>query len=135
MVQLTYKGVPFHFGETQCTTQEDLKQALLTLPALKPINYTSEVLVILMVDTSQLMVDFYLCQANLKKPKAHYFSCFSSILLNNQECHFSQPKLELYRLYQALRAYKIYLVGVCNLIIKVDARYIKGMLNNPDVAP
>ena len=29
----------------------------------------------------------------------------------------------------------IYIVGVQNLIIEVDARYIRGMLNNPDAAP
>jgi hypothetical protein len=30
---------------------------------------------------------------------------------------------------------KLYLVGVWSLIIKVDARYIKGMLANPDLNP
>ncbi len=34
-----------------------------------------------------------------------------------------------------MRAYKIFIVGVRNLIVEVDARYIKGMLNNPDIAP
>ena len=29
----------------------------------------------------------------------------------------------------------MFLVGVWNLIVEVDARYIKGMLNNPDIAP
>jgi hypothetical protein len=30
---------------------------------------------------------------------------------------------------------RLYLIGVRNLIIEVNARYIKGMLSNPDVAP
>ena len=29
----------------------------------------------------------------------------------------------------------MFLVGVRNLVVEVDARYIKGMLNNPDIAP
>ena len=29
----------------------------------------------------------------------------------------------------------MYLIGVRNLIIEVDARYIKGMLQNPNIAP
>jgi hypothetical protein len=30
---------------------------------------------------------------------------------------------------------KLYLIGVRNLVIEVDARYIKGMLRNPDLHP
>jgi hypothetical protein len=30
---------------------------------------------------------------------------------------------------------KLYLIGVCNLVVEVDARYIKGMLRNPDLHP
>ena len=33
-----------------------------------------------------------------------------------------------------MRAYKIFIVGVRNLIVEVDARYIHGMLNNPNIA-
>ena len=36
-------------------------------------------------------------------------------------------------MYYALQLLKLYLIGVQNLIIEVDARYIKGMLNNPDI--
>ena len=57
-----------------------------------------------------------------------------TITLNNRESHFSQPKLELYGLFQSLRALKLYLIGVRNLV-DVDARYIKGMLANPDLSP
>jgi hypothetical protein len=44
-------------------------------------------------------------------------------------------KLELYGLYHALGALRLYLIRVRNLIVEVDARYIKGMLSNPDIAP
>ena len=56
-------------------------------------------------------------------------------MLNEQEAHFSQPKLELYGLYHSLRAQKLHLIGVWNLIVEVNAKYIKGMLANPDIAP
>ncbi|KNZ82365.1 hypothetical protein J132_00180 [Termitomyces sp. J132] len=29
----------------------------------------------------------------------------------------------------------MYLIGIRNLIIEVDAHYIKGMLQNPDIQP
>ncbi|KIY50702.1 hypothetical protein FISHEDRAFT_71736 [Fistulina hepatica ATCC 64428] len=48
---------------------------------------------------------------------------------------YSQPKCELFGLMCALTACKIYLIGVHNLIVEVNARFIKGMLNNPDVHP
>ena len=43
--------------------------------------------------------------------------------------------MELYGLYHALRTLKLYLIGVRNLVIEVDVKYIKGMLKNPDIAP
>lgn len=46
-----------------------------------------------------------------------------------------QPKLELFGLYKALWAFRLYLIGVKNLVIKVDAKYIKGMLETPDLQP
>jgi len=30
---------------------------------------------------------------------------------------------------------KLYLIGLRNLIVKIDVKYIKGMLANPDIAP
>jgi hypothetical protein len=135
LVHLTCKDVPFEFGPAQVAAQADLKEALLNSPALRPINYNSDSLVILAVDTSQTAVGFYLCQANPHMHKKRYFTRFGLLPLNDRERRFSQPKLELYGLYRTLRTYKMFLVGVRNLIVKVDARYIKGMLNNPDIAP
>ena len=135
LVNLTRKGVPFLFGPDQLAAQEDLKTALLASPALRPIDYSSDSPVILAVDTSNIAVGFYLCQADLTDPRRRYFARFGSIALNDRERRFSQPKLELYGLFRALRAYKIFIIGVRNLIVEVDARYIRGMLNNPDISP
>jgi hypothetical protein len=46
-----------------------------------------------------------------------------------------QAKLELYGLFCTLHAYRIYIIGVKNLVVEVDTRYLKGMLNNPDIQP
>ena len=135
LVQLTHKDAPCEFGPAQIAAQEDLKQALLESPALCPIDYTSDSPVILAVDTSQITAGFYLCQADPDNLRKRYYTRFGSISLNDCECRFSQPKLELYVLFHALRAYKIFLIGIRNLIVKVDARYIKGMLNNLDTTP
>jgi len=124
LVNLMRKGIPFEFGPKQTVAQEDLKKALLASPALRPIDYSSDSPIILVVDTSIIAVGFYLCQADSDNPHKRFYMCFSSIALNNREQHFSQPKLELYGLFCALCAYKIFLVGVRNLIVKVDARYI-----------
>jgi hypothetical protein len=128
LVNLTRKDIPFEFGPAQVVAQ-----ALLNSPVLQPIDYNSDLLVILAVDTSQITVGFYLCQADVHMPKKGNFTGFGSLPLNDCEWRFSQPKLELYGLYHALHTYKMFLVGVCNLIVEVDARYIKGMLNNPDI--
>src|SRR5712691_4703337 len=135
LVKLTRKNVPFEFSLEQKAAQEDLKQALLNSPALRPINYSIDSPVVLAVDTSSIAVSFYLCQADTENPKKRYFARFGSIVLNEQEQHFSQPKLELYGLFRALCAYKIFIVSVWNLIVEVDTRYIRGILNNPDIAP
>ena len=55
--------------------------------------------------------------------------------MNKHKAKFSQPKLELYGLYRALRSWKLYLIGVQNLIVEVNTKYIKGMLANPDITP
>ena len=132
---LTRKDHPFIFGPKQLAAQEDLKQALLSSPALRPIDYSSEAPVILAVDTSHIAIGFYLCQCDPNEPSRRFYARFSSITLNDRECSFSQAKLELYGLFRALRALKIYLIGVRNLVVEVDARYIKGMLANPDLDP
>ena len=55
--------------------------------------------------------------------------------MNEREARYSQPKLELYGLFRALRAYRLHLYGVKKLQVEVDAKYIKGMLNEPDLQP
>src|SRR6266481_9908277 len=62
-------------------------------------------------------------------------SCFGSITWNNQESCYSQAKIEIYGLWCALQAYRLYIIGVKHLHVEIDVSYIKGMLNNPDIQP
>jgi len=133
--KLTRTGVPFEFGPDQQKAMDDLKQSLFNSPALLPIDYESSAPVILAVDTCNIAIGYFLAQCEEKNPKRRHFNRFRSLTLNDRESRFSQPKLELYGLYRALRELKLYLIGVRNLVIEVDARYIKGMLRNPDIAP
>src|SRR5438309_4893952 len=91
--------------------------------------------VILAVNTSYIAVGYILSQCDPRNPKVRYHARFGSITLNERESRFSQPKLELYGLYRAVRALRLYIIGLRNLVIEVDAKYIKGMLANPDIAP
>jgi hypothetical protein len=135
LVKLTHKGATFEFGAEQIAAQEDLKLALLSAPALRPLDYSSESPVILAVDTSYIAVGFFLCQCDSESPKARNYNRFGSITLNEREARFSQPKLEIYGLFRALRALRLWTIGVRNLVVETDARYIKGMLANPDIQP
>ncbi|KAF7350636.1 Integrase catalytic domain-containing protein [Mycena sanguinolenta] len=132
---LTRKDMPFLFGPAQIAAQEDLKNALIHSPALRPIDYSSNAPTILGVDTSPHAVGFLLCQCDPANLSCRYYARFGSITLNEREARFSQPKLELYGLFRALCSWKIYLIGVRNLVVEVDARYIKGMLAHPDLQP
>ena len=49
------------------------------------------------------------------------------------ESNYSQAKLKLYGLFIALRWFRLYLTGVKRLIVEVDAKYIKEILNTPDL--
>ena len=135
LTALTCKVTPFIFGLEQISAQDVLKAALLTSPALCSINYASNSPVVLEVNTLSIVIRYLLCQCDMDNPCICHYACFSSIMLNDCESHFSQLKLELYSLFHALRLLKMYLIGIWNLIVEVDVRYIKGILSNPDIAP
>ena len=52
-----------------------------------------------------------------------------------KEKQFLQPKRELYGLMRALQASRYWLLGCRKLIVEMDAKYLKGMLSNPGIAP
>src|ERR1700724_1002265 len=132
---LLKKDVPFEWKLTHEKAMQDLKDALISCPAIRPLDYTSDAPVILGVDTSWKAVGFWICQEDPKDKKKRYFARFSSITLNDREARYSQQKRDLFGLFRALEASKYWLLGCRNLIIETDAKYIKGMLSNPGVGP
>jgi hypothetical protein len=110
-----------------------LKDAVMTSSALCRIDYESGREVILAVDTSVIAVGFILMQ--LGEDGKRYPARFGSLSLSEIESRYSQAKLELYGLFRALRAARVWIFGVANLTVEVDAKYVKGMINNPDLQP
>ncbi len=109
------------------------QRAVTSAPALRAIDYASDCPVIMSVDSSIIAIGFILSQEDEegRRRPARY----GSLPINERESWYSQPKLELYGLFRALRHYRLYLIGVKSLNVEVDAKYIKGMLNEPDLQP
>jgi hypothetical protein len=131
--ELWRQKVEFIWDERRQEAFASLKKIVASAPALRPIDYQSDQPVILAVDTSYIAMGMVLLQEDEKGNRRP--SRYGSIPMNDRERRYSQPKLELYGLYRALRAWRLYLVGVKKLIVEVDAKYIKGMLNEPDLQP
>ncbi|CAA7260565.1 unnamed protein product [Cyclocybe aegerita] len=112
---------------------DTLKHAVTMCPAIRPIDYTSNLEVILSVDSSVITIGYILAQLDDKGRRRP--ARFGSMTLNEREAKYSQAKIELYGLFRSLHAVKIYIIGIQNLTVEVDAKYIKGMINNPDMHP
>ena len=133
LVQLTKKNVDFEFGNEQLLAMEKLKYLVENCTAIKAIDYSSENEVVLAVDSSWMAVGFILSQQG--DDGKRYPSRYGSITWNETEQKYSQAKLELYGLFRALKSTRMFIIGVENLVVEVDAKYIKGMINNPDIQP
>jgi len=133
LTELTRKGAEFIWTERHQEAFDLMKQIITSTPALRPIDYSSNNPVIISVDSSQIAVGFILSQ--LDDQGRRRTARYGSLPMNEREARYSQPKLELYGLYRALRHWRLYLIGVKNLHVEVDAQYIKGMLNEPDLQP
>ena len=133
LTELYHKDKEFIWGKAQEETFATIKKYITEAPALHPINYKSDNPVILSVDSSRDAAGMILSQIddNGRKRPARY----GSIPMSERESRYSQPKLELFGLYRALRHWRLYIIGVRNLQVEVDAKYIKGMLNEPDLQP
>ena len=83
LTSLTCKDAPFIFGPEQISAQDTLKTALLSSPALHPIDSASDSPVILGVDTSSIAVGYLLCQCDADNPCIRHYARFSSITLND----------------------------------------------------
>src|SRR3984893_6030185 len=133
LISLTRKDIPFKFEEEEQNLMDRLKNAIINSSTIRPIDYHSERPVIMAVDSSNIAIGFVLFQVG--EDGIRYPSRFSSITWNQREARYSQAKIELYGLFRALRSYWIYLIGLPKFTVEMDAKFIKGMLNNPDVQP
>ena len=133
LVNLTRKGETFIWEDQHAEAMQCLKDAIINSSALISIDYSTGRPVFLAVDSSFRGVGWILSQecADGKRRPAR----FGSISWNERESNYSQPKIELYGLFRALRALRLHLIGVRNLVVEMDAVFIRGMLNNPDVQP
>ena len=130
---LYHKDHVFVWTDKEQEVFDFLKQQISSAPILRPIDYRSMRPVILSVDSSKDAAGMILAQEdeNGRRRPARY----GSIPMSERESRYSQAKLELFGLYRALRHWSLYLIGVKRLIVEVDAKYIKGMLNSPDLQP
>jgi hypothetical protein len=133
IVKLTRKDAPLDWLHEQQEAFDDLKKCITEAPVLKPIDYKCGRMIILSVDTSYIAVGFILSQVG-EDGKVHP-ARYGSIPMNEREARYSQPKLELYGLYRALRATRYWIVGVKNLTVELDAKYVAGMIKAPDMQP
>lgn len=85
------------------------------------------------MDTLVIAIDFILFQEG--KDGKCYSNCFCSISLISIESQYSQAKLELYGLFWALQAVCVFIFRVTNLVVEMDVKYVKDMINNPDLQP
>jgi hypothetical protein len=133
LMQLTRKDMEFVWGEEQENAMNTLKNKVTSAPCLKPIDYASDRRVILSVDSSEIAVGWILSQLNEKGKKVP--ARYGSITWNPVESRYSQPKLELYGLFRALKSMRIYLIGLKRFTVEMDCQSVKGMINNPDIQP
>ena len=133
--RLKRKNVQFVWGTEQEESMSALKAALIDTPALMPIDYHLDSDVVLSVDTSWKAVGFYISQEHPELKFSRRYARFGSITLNEREARFSQPKRELFGLFRALHECQYWLLGCRKLVVETDAKYLKGMLNNPSLGP
>jgi hypothetical protein len=134
LVNLTHKNIIFHFRTEEIAAMENIKDLITHSPVLHLLNYAAhDWPIILAIDSSITAVRYVLMQ--VRDDKCQYPSRFGSIAWTEHKSEYSQAKLKLYGLFHALCAYHIYIIGVKNLIVEIDTKYLKGMLNNPDIQP
>ena len=116
----------FIWGEEQRLAIEKMKKCVSTYEAIQPIDHAMPFKVILLVYMSVIAVGFILAQLDIEGQQ--HPARFGSIAWNKQISRYSQSKLKLYGLFQALNVTKLWLIGAKELVVEVDAQYIKEML-------
>jgi hypothetical protein len=131
LTELYRMNTEFIWDQRRQEAFSKIKSLIATAPALRSIDYLSSNPVVISVDSSKEAVGMILSQLS-DNGKVKHPARYGSLPMDEVASRYSQPKLELYGLYRALRHWRLYIVGVKKLIVEVDAQAIKGMLNHPD---
>ena len=131
LVDLMWKNIDFVWQGKHDQAMESLKQAIITSLALIPLDYKSGHTAFLAINSSFWGVGWILSQT-CKDSQCHP-SQFRSIGWNEHESCYSQPKIELYGLFQMLYALQMHIIGLTDLVVEMDVQYVHGMLANPDI--
>jgi hypothetical protein len=103
---------------------DTLKSAIVHSPAIKPLDYHSGNEVILAVDSSYIACGWILLQVDAQGKR--WPSRFGSITWNERESRYSQAKVELCGLFRALKATKIWTIGIKNFTVEVQCQIYQG---------
>jgi hypothetical protein len=133
LVKLTRKEAELEWGDEQQNAFEDMKVCVTNAPVLRPLDYRLGRPILLSVDTSYIAIGYILSQEDETGQK--HPVRYGSLPINDCKSRYSQAKLELYRLYRALQDCKYWIVGVTNLKVELDAKYVPGMIQVPDIQP
>lgn len=125
----------FEWGPEQQTAQDNLKEAIKNCFHTRNPKFPSKEPVVLAVDTSWRAVGYYIYQRDESDPKVIHYVKFNSLLMDERQQRYSQPKRELCGLRMALEEETYLLTGCRNMIVETDAHYLFGMLNNPGRLP
>ncbi len=125
----------FEWGPEQQTAQDNLKEAIKNCFHTRNPKFPSTQPIVLAVDSSWRAVGYYLYQRDEEDPKQIHYIKFNSLLMDERQQRYSQPKRELCGLRMVLEEETYLLTGCRNLIVETDAKYLFGMLNNPGKLP
>lgn len=109
---------------------DELKRALTTAPALKPIDYNFVGVIYLSVDSSLLGWGAILQQEAEIDNKKRHPARYESGIWTEAERKYDAGKLECRGLLKALTKFRFYLYGI-RFFVEIDTRTLVHQLNQP----
>ena len=118
----------FEWRPKQQEAIDDLKQALIVAPALKPIDYEASGKIVPSVDSSLISWGAILQQED--DAKQRHLSQYEKGLWTLAEQKYDGGKLECRGLWKALKKLRYYLYRV-RFLVEIDAKMLVHQLNQP----
>ncbi|KAL2622834.1 hypothetical protein R1flu_003039 [Riccia fluitans] len=134
MYELLRKGKKFKWSIHQGEAMARLKQALVSSPTLRKIDYQCERHVIVMVDTSPIAIGWAVGQDDIDG--CRFATRFGARVLSPRQHDYPQVKRELWGVVIALKTERNYLIGA-DVVLETDCLPLLGMIANysiPDIA-